>query len=47
RRADSASRGGAQGGKRSRIDTRTRVEKKEDSSKPVRKKGWAKPKKKR
>ena len=47
RRADSASRGGAQGGKRSRIDTRTRVEKKEGSSKPVRKKGWAKPKKKR
>ena len=44
-RADSASRERAKAAKKPRADTRTRVEKKEKQ--PVRKKGWAKPKKKR
>ena len=45
RRADSSPRGGVKSAKKSRADTRTRVEKKD--SPPVRKKGWAKPKKKK
>ena len=46
RRADSSSIGD-KGRKKPRADTRTRVEKTDSPAKPVRKKGWAKPKKKK